>query len=191
LLAAIAIPGAIGLAVLAPSITGVVLPASYSAETGAVVPLIAFAVLLGGLKAYYFDFSFQLGHRTVGQLAAAFTAATTNLLLNLLWIPRLGSLGAAYATLMAYAVGLLASWALGRRIVAIPIPVREWVGVVLASAGMGLLLWPVRGFQGVGALVGQVLLGGTGYLVLLALGNVGGVRATVREAWRQLRPGRD
>jgi O-antigen/teichoic acid export membrane protein len=191
LLAAIAIPGATGLAVLAPSITGVVLPASYSAETRAVVPLIAFAVLLGGLKAYYFDFSFQLGHRTVRQLAAAFAAATTNLLLNLLWIPRLGALGAAYATLMAYAVGLLTSWVLGRRIVAIPIPVREWVGVAVASAGMGILLWPVRGFQGVGALVGQIVLGGTGYLVLLLLGNVSGVRATAREAWRKLRSSRN
>ena len=187
LLAGIAVPAATGLAVLAPSITGVVLPASYAAEMRSIVPLVAAAVLLGGLKSYYLDFSFQLGHRTQGQMAAVALAATTNLGLNLLWIPRLGALGAAYATLTAYSVGLGASWLLGRRVIALPIPGRELLRIAAAALGMALVLWPVRVYVGVGALSAQLALGVLSYLGFALLVDIGGSRATLARAWRHYR----
>jgi O-antigen/teichoic acid export membrane protein len=184
LLAGIGIPGTTGLAVLAPNITGVILPPTYGAEARMIVPLVAFAVLLGGLKAHYFDFSFQLSHRTRRQLAVVFLAAATNLGLNLLWIPRFGALGAAYATLIAYGVGFTTSWVLGRGLISIPIPGRDLLKIVGASAGMGLLLWRVRDYAGPVALIGQIALGAMGYAAVAVAFDVGGVRGLILSQFR-------
>jgi O-antigen/teichoic acid export membrane protein len=183
-LAAIAAPVATGLAVLAPNITGVIFPPSFASEARAVVPLIAFAVFLGGCKSYYLDLSFQLGQRTRRQLAAVSLAATANLVLNLLWIPRFGVLGAAWSTLIAYAVALVASGVLGRSVIALPIPWTELQKIVAASFLMGAMLWPLRNLSGMVALASQIVLGMLGYAVLSLFMDLGGVRhALAQSRW--------
>ena len=179
LLAVISFPAVVGLVVLAPNVTGVLLGADFRQEAATILPWIAVATLVSGLRAYHFDLAFQLGRHTVGQVWVVGIAAVVNLVLNLWWIPIYGTLGAAYATLSAYLLALLASIVLGRRIFLVPIPLWDGLKAALASLIMGLLIWPSLKYQGLYALAVQVLSGGLIYLVLLGLFNVGGYRTEV------------
>ena len=138
--------------------------------------MVGIAVFLGGIKAFYFDLSFQLGRRTVGQLWIAGAAATVNVVLNLFWIPVFGTAGAAYATVAAFGIALLLSGIYGARIFRLPAPDREAGKLVLATGGMVLVLWPLAGLTGPGWLAFQVIVGAGAYASLLWLMNVAGIR---------------
>ncbi len=170
----VCLPVAAGLWVLAPGITLLVLGGAFADESAGLLPIIALAVVLGGLKAYYFDLSFQLGRSTIHQVRVVLVAALVNLLLNLLLIPTLGARGAALATLCAYAVSLALSIALGRRVLRLPIPVMDVVRILGATAGMVAALWWFRDRHGAVALLAQVIGGALLFgALLLALNPVG------------------
>src|SRR5262249_27244001 len=112
LLLLLALPATVGLAVLAPNVATVLVGEQFRAASMRILPVVAVAALLSGLKAYYFDLSYQLGGRTSVQVWTSGAAALTNVLLNVLLIPRYGSIGAAWSTLIAYLVGCIFSWRL-------------------------------------------------------------------------------
>ena len=58
----------------------------------------------------------RIGGRGSVALAAGLFA------LNVALIPRFGLSGAMWATTASYAIGLAASWALGRRVMPLPVP---------------------------------------------------------------------
>jgi len=176
LLMAIALPCTIGFVLLAPNIVSVFLGQAFRNTAVMLIPWVALGSLLAGIKAYYFDLSFQLGRHTIGQVWVALAAAIVNVVLNFWWIPCFGIMGAAYATAVAYAISLGLSWFLGKRIFPLPFPVREAFKVVLAVTGMACVLWPLRVFHGVGALLTQGMCGLLAYgLMILGL-NVADVR---------------
>jgi O-antigen/teichoic acid export membrane protein len=183
-LSAIALPAATGLAILAPNITGVVLAPQFAAEARAIVPPVTLAILFGGIKSYYFDLSFQLGERTGWQLLVVILAATVNFVLNLLWIPQYGAPGAAYATLAAYFTSLVASWTLGRWVLALPVPFWGLCKVAGASLVMALALLVVRDYAGPIALIGQIALGVMAYAAAAVAFDVGGVRRLLVSRFR-------
>lgn len=176
LLLTIALPCAAGFALLAPNIVSVFLGQAFRNTAIMLIPWIATGSLLAGIKAYYFDLSFQLGRHTIGQVWVAMAAAIANIILNLLWIPRFGLIGAAYSTAAAYAISLFLSYVFGRSIFALPFPVREVLKIALAVIGMVCILWPFRDFHGVEALVMQVICGVISYGVLILGFNVANVR---------------
>lgn len=179
LLLAIAIPAAVGMAVLAPNVSAVLLGASFREDGAHLLPWAALAILLSGVRAYHFDLAFQLGRHTIGQVWVVGAAAVLNALLNLWWIPWFGLMGSAYAMSAAYLLALLLSAALGRRVFAVPIPYRTGLKIAIASLLMGLSLWLSPQYRGFYALVAQVLAGGIVYLVLAGLLNVGGYRTMI------------
>jgi O-antigen/teichoic acid export membrane protein len=148
LLLAVALPAAAGLAICAPNIAGVALGPAFR-ETGAdLLPWIALATLIAGVKSYYFDLGFQLGRYTVGQVWVVLAAASINLALNLWLIPVLGLMGSVYATVVAYGVGLCLSWLMGRRVFPVPAFPAESVKVILAVVVMASVLWSTRSLHG-------------------------------------------
>ncbi|HHX87665.1 MAG TPA: oligosaccharide flippase family protein [Firmicutes bacterium] len=173
---AIALPAAVGLSMLAPNITGVFLGAEYIQAATSLIPWVTAASLCAGIKAYYFDLSFQLGQRTVGQVWVLLVSALINVGLNIWWIPLFGFMGAAYATLVAYAVGMVISAYLGRRIFPLPFPGKEIAKIALSATGMALALWPALPYRGGMALVGQIGWGVLVYLALLLLLDAAGLR---------------
>jgi O-antigen/teichoic acid export membrane protein len=176
LLLSIAIPAAVGMAVLAPNVSAVMLGAGFREDAILLLPWVAFAVLLSGVRAYHFDLAFQLGRHTMGQVWVMGAGAFLNILLNLWWIPIYGVLGAAYATFGAYLIALIMSSTLGRRKFNVPIPYLDGFKIALASLLMGLLLWLFPAYDGFYALMVQVFAGGTLYLVLIGMLNVGEYR---------------
>jgi len=65
-------------------------------------------------------------------------AAATNIALNFLWIPRLGILGAAYATTVAFVIQFAGSFVLGQRLYRIPYQFGRILPVLLLLAGVFL-----------------------------------------------------
>jgi len=140
LLLAAGVPATLGMALFAPQIASVVLGKSFREAGLTVIPWIAAATLLAGVRSYYFDLAFQLGKQTTGQLWVVGSSAVVNFVFNVVLIPRAGILGAAWATIAAYAVALLLSVLLGRRVFTVPM---SWKGaghVLLAAAAM-VLCW--------------------------------------------------
>jgi O-antigen/teichoic acid export membrane protein len=178
-LLAIGFPAAIGFAVLAQQITNVVLGQEFRQEAARLMPLIAAAALLRDVKAYYLDLAFHLGRNTIGQMWVTVAAVAVNAGLNVWWIPAFGVVGAAYAAVVAYAMAVVLSGLVGRRVFRLPGPNVDTFKVSLASCGMGLVLWQVHELTCPAALVGQVLGGAVIYGLLVILLNVAGLRARI------------
>jgi len=147
LIIAIALAGAAGLIVLAPGILQLLVGAEFRSGTSTVLPWIAAAAAVAGIKAFHLDIAFHLAAKSKYLILVTAVAAATNIVLNLLLIPTFGILGAAWATLAAYTAAATSSAWLGRRIFSMP-PLRPLllkgcavaVGAML-GAHFGMLLF--------------------------------------------------
>jgi O-antigen/teichoic acid export membrane protein len=135
-----------------------------------VIPVVALAYLLHGV--------FLLGSIGIGISRRASyypivtaAAAATNLALNLVLIPRSGMVGAAWATVAAYAV--MAALGITFSNKAYPIPFETGRIARLSAAGLATYLvstlapqepWPAAGVKLASLLVFPVLLGAMGFL---------------------------
>lgn len=136
LILCLALSSAAGLAVLAPQIAVVVVGAEFRDTTANLLPWVGLAAAIGGIKAFHFDVAFHLGRKSHGLVASGAIAALVNIVLNILMIPRFGLLGAAYATVLAYLSGSIASLWLGRE--AFPMP--SLVPLVLRALVLALMV---------------------------------------------------
>lgn len=161
LLLAVALPTASGIALLAPDVAVVTMGHGFREATATILPIIVLAALLAGMRAYYFDLAFQLGHWTKGQAWIVGIAAVANLALNWWWIPKLGISGAAWATVAAYGIALVLSILLGRRAFPLPIPWKAVIRISLAATIMLAVMSLVPGEPGMPRFVLRVLLGAT------------------------------
>lgn len=183
LILTLALPATVGLAILAPNIALTLFGPSFQAAAAQLMPWLAIGALLAGLKAFYFDLSFQLGRVTTKQVWVSGCAAILNVVLNLWWIPQFGPLGAAWASLIAFLVACTMSAAMGRRAFRMPLPVAEWGRIAAASVVMAMALWPFVSYRGNVALALQVLGGVIVYAVAAACLNVGNSRTVLARAF--------
>lgn len=161
--------GAAALAVLAPFLAGLVGDA-YRETTAALLPPVALAAALGGIKAFHFDVAFHLDRRSMPLLTSGFVAAALNVGLNFWWIPLYGLAGAAWATVLALVFGLVISACQGLRLAHMPPP---WMPLMRgALCGLAVLA---------GASVGILLPGGE--TARLFGGLLGGALFVVAAAW--------
>lgn len=170
LLLAVAVPVTVTIMLFAPLLAKVVLGQRFHMAATPIIPWIALATLLAGLRAYYFDLAFQLGKRTIGQLGIIAIAAVVNVGLNIVWIPIWGMIGAARATLTAYTVALICSALMGRRVFPLPM---NWKGLLrvslsaFAMVAVGFLVPQSRNLWGELAQITGVLLTYSGVLAIL------------------------
>ncbi|MBI3992231.1 MAG: oligosaccharide flippase family protein, partial [Candidatus Lambdaproteobacteria bacterium] len=120
LIVAVGLMAAAGLSVLAPQIVAVLIGEQFRPGALLIMPWVGAAAAVAGIRAYHFDIAFHLGHKSHLLVITGGVAASANVVLNLLLIPRAGILGAAWATLAAFLLAALASAWLGRRVMAMP-----------------------------------------------------------------------
>ncbi len=189
-LLAVGIPAAVGLAMLAKPIAKVLVGPAFQDAAVTLIPLIALAAVLRDLKAFHFDLAFQLGRNTVPQMSVTVVAIALNVGLNLWWIPVFGIVGAAYATIAAYAVALVLSAIAGLSVFRLPGLNGDGLKVTLAACGMALAVWQLNGFTGPAALAGQVLGGAVVYGLLVVLLDVAGLRVRMFASLGRMVPSR-
>ena len=88
-----------------------------------------------GTKIYHFDYLFQLKEKTKYPMYILCIGSVINIVLNIYMIPRLGIVGAAYATSIAYFVVFIISIYMSRRLMPTYID-----AVVLIKNGIILLI---------------------------------------------------
>jgi O-antigen/teichoic acid export membrane protein len=108
---------AVGVAVLAPELTDLLAVSRWGEEARAaadVIPIVAVASLVYGLYFMVVSTVF-LRRRTAGLPLLTLLAGASNVGVNALLIPRLGIMGAAWATMVGYSVLAAATWWYGAR----------------------------------------------------------------------------
>ena len=102
--------------------------------------------------------------------------AIVNVLLNLVLIPRMGVMGAAFATTISYGFGIVASWTLGQRALALPVPWMELGRVLVATGLMAAVVLLVPAYGGAPELMAKASVGAMVYAVACWILNTAGVR---------------
>lgn len=172
--AVIAVPVVVGGSLIASPLLALVFGASYAA---AAAPFRLLLVSIGFIFLYgtIHNLLLALGRLRDGTRILA-VAATANVILNLLLIPRYGMVGAATATVIAEGLVILLGYGVLARS-GLRLPVSPVVPALLAAGAMGLTLH-LTGVKG--NLLVAVVLGAAVYA--MALWVVRGIPAEIREA---------
>lgn len=125
LLAALSLPAIGGFIVVSQRLATIFTGPAFAAEAGALMPLIGLAIFLQGIRTHYVAQSLHLARRTWLILVSSVPAALANLLANVVLLPRMGLMGAVWATVIAYALGLAINVVLMAAVFPLPIPARE------------------------------------------------------------------
>jgi len=172
----IGLPAAVGVALVARPLAEFMIGEDLRTVAASVTPWVALGAFLSGMTTYYFGQAFTLGRRTGWLLLAMSIPAGSNIVLNVLLIPRFGVMGAAWATAISFALGLAASMTIGRRILPLPVPWNALARCGLAAAvmaGVVMMLPAIGGFAELmlDAGVGVIVYGVVAYAL-----NAAGVR---------------
>lgn len=138
----IAMPAATGIALVAEP-AGFILGENVRAEAVKIMPLIAFAGVLNGMISYYAQRAFMLSGNTKMFVWAMVPPVILNIGMNIALIPKYGLMGAVYATVAAYALGLFTAVIVGRRYYPLPLPMKALAQIsfaCLVMAGVVLAL---------------------------------------------------
>jgi O-antigen/teichoic acid export membrane protein len=177
LIVLIALPSAVGLALVAAPLAHVMVGPALAVQAARVTPWIAMSGLFAGITTYYFAQAFTLAKQTRLLLVAMAIPALANIVLNLLLIPRLGLTGALAATLISYGVGMIAAWALALRAMPLPIP---WTVIRQASLATAIMTSAVIWLPAIGGLAEVTLkacVGGAIYAAIILLLDTAGLRS--------------
>lgn len=175
-LLSIALPATLGIIVLAGPLAEVLLGQEYRAAARFILPWIALAIFLAGLKVFLFDMAFQLSKRSGAMMWSVGVAAICNVLLNFWWIRSFGVIGAAWATVVSYAVALVVCIAIGRRLIPIQVDWSQAWRIAFASGAMVLAIMALPESTGPAALSLRIGLGMAVYGLVVVLFNVMGTR---------------
>ncbi len=181
LLSGIAIPGSIGLIMVSKEISQIFIGSDFSETAMILIPVITIGVLLAGFKSYYFDQSFQLGERTLMQFWPVSVGAVTNVLLNLWWIPVFGITGAAYSTVVSFAVSLALSILIGQKVFKLPFPAEAFSKILISGIIMGAIIYSINTGSNWLNLILKVLIGILTYSLLLFTLNTGDIKNQIKK----------
>ena len=123
----ITLPAATGIALVAEP-AGFILGESVRSEAIKIIPWIAFAGVMNGFISFYAQRGFVLARKTGALAMVMIIPVIVNFALNMVLIPGYGPIpemglkGAIWATLAAYALGLVASIIVARRYFPLPLP---------------------------------------------------------------------
>lgn len=180
-LVALAIPACGGFIVACRPLAEVLIGPDYAASAADLMPLIAVGIFLHCLRVHYFAHSLHLGERTSRCMVACLPAAVINIALNIILLPRIGLVGAVWATVAAYAAALLISIRQAQTTFPLPFPVMETAKATAATALMCLTLSMIAFPPGVVGLCELVLTGVALYGALALVLNIAAARTKSRQ----------
>jgi O-antigen/teichoic acid export membrane protein len=182
----LSVPAAVGLWLLTPNVAASLLGRDFHVLSPVVVGAVAAGVVLSSLRTGYVSVVFLLTRRTGSLIWPLLAGGVTNIILNLVGIPRWGAVGAAWATLLAYGVALFVSVRLARRVHPMPWPMAQLARIGFCTLGMSLVVQILAKGRGIQALALQVGAGVCAYTLLFVALNVMGSRTQLIARWRRL-----
>lgn len=139
------LPAATGIALVAEP-AGFILGESVRAEAVKIMPWIAFAGVMNGFITYYAQRAFILSRNTGVLAVTMILPVILNIGLNLYLIPLYGLIGAVWATMASYAVGLILSLIIARRYFPLPMPFKALIQCGFACLVMAGIVISLPGF---------------------------------------------
>ena len=189
LLLFVALPAATGMALVASNV-GFILGEGVRAGAVKIMPLIAFAGVLNGLISYYANRAFMLSGKTGMFVWAMVPPVILNIGLNIWLIPQFGLMGAVYATVAAYALGLLIAMVVGRLYYPLPVPVRAFFEVsfacILMAAAVLALPLPADMLDFLALLI-KAAVGASIYVFVAFAINAAGCRKIILDVVQKLK----
>jgi O-antigen/teichoic acid export membrane protein len=181
--AGLLLPLALGCALLRQDFVNVLLGGRYPETTQDVIPFLALAACIGGLRTFVFDVGLLVSNRLKRLLLNTASAALASAILNLMMIPRFGAVGAGMAAVAAQLLGAFLSWQSTRDLVRWHLPARDVFVLGLALLGLCGAVWLTKtlGLAGVASMATTVFAGAISYAVVIVIGNAGGVRDWLSE----------
>jgi O-antigen/teichoic acid export membrane protein len=141
-----------------------------------VTPWIAASAFFSGMTTYYLHMAFTLSRRTTLLFVVMAMPAAANLGFNLLLIPCYGLDGAMWSTTGSFVLGAVASYTLGRRALALPLPWATLGRCLAAAVGMAMAVLALPALGGVVELALKAGVGAVVYGALAWLLDAGGAR---------------
>jgi O-antigen/teichoic acid export membrane protein len=151
-----------------------------------VVPVVVLAYVFWGAS-LVFDGGIYISKQTAYKPILLGAAAALSVTLNVLLIPRMGMMGAAWAVLVSYAFFAALTWAVAQRLYPIPYEFDRVARLVVVAVGLYALSTLIAG-PGAARVVARIAVAAC---LPLALGAVGFYRAdelgVLRRVWRKAR----
>lgn len=171
MLVGFALPSALGLVVLAPTVTRLLLGNFVAGQSALITAIVAVGVAFAAIRSYAYDIVFMVTQKTRQQATILAVAAGINVLLNWVFIPKWGAIGAANATLLSFLLSLCLSALLGRRLINIHFESSDILKIIIGSASMAAVLMIAPAHYTWLSLVLQITLGGGSYLCAIIILN--------------------
>ena len=153
------LPAAIGIAAVAYPLSEFMIGEELREQAAKIIPWIAAAGLLNGWMIYYFSEAFVLSRRTGLRAAMMVVPLVVNIVLNIVLLPRIGLMGAVYATVASYGLAVLLAAFVPRRFAPLPFPFLDAAKTLAACA---VMVMAVRLIPPIGGLLELILKAGLG-----------------------------
>ncbi len=173
------VPAAMGVALIARPLGEVMIGEALREQAIKIIPWIAFSGLLNGLLIYYFADAFSVVKKTGERALLMMVPAGAKIALNLMLIPAFDLMGAVYATVASYALGILVLGFAVRRHFPLPLPWTEGLKVAFAAAAMIPALNLIPDMGSWAELILKTVTGGVVYIALAFALDAGGARGFV------------
>ena len=180
LLFGIALPGAAGLAVVAPDVAATLIGPEFRDGTITILPFVGVATFAAAFRRNYLDQAFHLGLKTDQFIWISVVTLATSLATNFWLILQFGLVGAAYAAVLTVFFELLIVFMIGRKAFKLPFPLPDMAKIAVASSIMAACVAAVPLEPGPVALIGKVLTGCAVYGALIMLLDIGSARRFLR-----------
>ncbi len=172
----VAAPAAVGIAIVARPLSEFMIGEDLRIEAARIMPWIAAAGLMNGLMIYYFSEAFQLTRRTALRAALMVIPAVLNVALNIILLPKLGLMGAVYATVICYALGVALMAGVGRRLLPLPVPLFDVARIAAACLGMWIATHWLPAWGGLPELFLKAAIGAIVFAAIAVATNAAGAR---------------
>ncbi|HVY89145.1 MAG TPA: lipopolysaccharide biosynthesis protein [Hyphomonadaceae bacterium] len=177
----IAAPAATGLALVAHPLSEVMIGEEMRTQAATIMPWIALSGLINGFVLHYLSEAFQLSRRTDLRAGLMVIPAVANIVLNVILLPRIGLMGAVYATVASYALALVLLAAAGRKLAPLAWPWLDFARVAGSCAAMAIVVRLLPAPGGPAELVLKAGAGAVTYAAAALAFDAGGARAALRE----------
>lgn len=159
------VPAAVGLSILSKSLLLSITTFDIANHGFIITPFVALGAVFMGLYGITNNILIlEKNTKVLGKLWIF--VAILNVVLNIIFIPFMGILGAAIATLISYAFAFIVTALVSRRYMSLPFEVNSSIKIVIASAIMGIVVYLINPI-GIVNIVGVSILGAAIYFVLI------------------------
>jgi len=189
LLLGILAPTVVGLALVAPHIAAIVLGTEFRESASQLMPVLAFVWMFQVFTQQFVHVSFHIAKTPRLLAIQGCLVLVINVALMLALVPLYGLIGAAWALLIAEAMGVAIGYVLASRAQPLPLLVRPFLKVFVATAAMAVSTYLVLSLSdSLAGFAATIAAGMITYAIAALLLDIAGLRQALSRQIHRVRP---